>query len=134
MADSAFPDPPKDEQLEARLRKLLGEEEPKPRPEDRLQQIAEEIEHIPLPQMPEVPEWNYEPKQVKRLETTSNYSGLGNGMQIAYTLMGFPMAGVLIGYFVDQPTNGSLGKALGCLVGAVLGLVVALHLMKRSNP
>lgn len=59
--------------------------------------------------------------------------GLGMGMTIAYTILGFPMLGAGIGYLLNR-SQGSTGY-IGPLttLGAVVGLCSALFMMNRNQ-
>ncbi len=51
----------------------------------------------------------------------------GLGLVIAYAVIGFPLGGFLIGYFIDgQKLNGPVGGILG-LLGAALGVGYAIY-------
>ena len=51
----------------------------------------------------------------------------GRGLVIAYAVIGLPLGGFLIGYFIDgQKLNGLMGGILG-LLGAALGVGYAIY-------
>ncbi|MFN7402723.1 MAG: hypothetical protein ACK5UR_01075 [Armatimonadota bacterium] len=52
--------------------------------------------------------------------------GAGLGLVIAYAVIGLPLIGFLIGYFIDGRLNGPFGGILG-LVGALLGVAFAIY-------
>ncbi|ARU44357.1 hypothetical protein CCB81_09445 [Armatimonadetes bacterium Uphvl-Ar2] len=52
--------------------------------------------------------------------------GAGLGLVIAYAVIGLPLLGFLIGYFIDGRLNGPIGGILG-LVGALLGVAFAIY-------
>lgn len=53
--------------------------------------------------------------------------GTGLGLVIAYAVIGLPLGGFLIGYFLDgQRLNGPMGGILG-LLGGVLGVGYAIY-------
>ena len=59
--------------------------------------------------------------------------GLGFGLQVAYTIIGLPLVGVAIGWFVDSRMGTTMGKGIGVLLGAVLGIGMAIAMLNRSN-
>lgn len=59
--------------------------------------------------------------------------GLGVGVSVAYTIIGLPLAGAAIGWFFDQGSETGTWKSVGVLVGAVLGVVLSIFIMNRSN-
>lgn len=59
--------------------------------------------------------------------------GLGIGMMVAYLIIGVPLIGALVGYFIDRATNGANAMAIGVVVGAVLGVAMAISVMNRAN-
>jgi F0F1-type ATP synthase assembly protein I len=59
--------------------------------------------------------------------------GIGAGLSIAYTLIGLPLLGAGLGWVLEQ--RGLRGAmALGVLIGAVLGLVMAFITLGRTTP
>jgi F0F1-type ATP synthase assembly protein I len=87
-------------------------------------------------QLPEPPEWNYKrPAHTypPRIESGSNYLGLGVGISIAYTLLGCTAAGWGIGYLIDRNTGGVAGQALGTLLGAMIGLAGAMFTITKAQ-
>ncbi len=59
--------------------------------------------------------------------------GLGVGLAIAYAFLGLSMAGLGIGYLIDQATGSSAWKGLGTVVGAIGGIVFAIVLSNRES-
>lgn len=59
--------------------------------------------------------------------------GLGVGMMVAYLIIGVPLIGALIGYFVDRATKSGNGTAIGVVAGAILGVAMAISVMNRAN-
>ncbi|MEJ5170374.1 MAG: hypothetical protein WHU10_05250, partial [Fimbriimonadales bacterium] len=50
--------------------------------------------------------------------------GVGYGLTIAYTILGVPMLGVLVGWILDQRAGtGQLFTGLGVTIGSVVALV-----------
>jgi F0F1-type ATP synthase assembly protein I len=74
-------------------------------------------------------------REIRRLQHSERESaiGLGTGLSIAYTLIGMPLLGAAIGWFLEQRgLRGSM--ALGVLIGAVVGLFAAFMMLGRANP
>jgi F0F1-type ATP synthase assembly protein I len=59
--------------------------------------------------------------------------GLGVGLSVAYTILGMPMVGAAIGWFVDKQTGMKIFLGLGTVGGAVLGVVFALVILSRHQ-
>jgi len=59
--------------------------------------------------------------------------GLGVGLTIAYTIIGLPLFGAAIGWFVDGRTGGTTWVGVGTVIGAVLGVIAAISIMNREN-
>lgn len=59
--------------------------------------------------------------------------GLGNGLTIAYTIIGCPLLGAAIGWLIDRGTEGQVFMRVGVLLGAVLGVAAAVFMMNRTN-
>lgn len=59
--------------------------------------------------------------------------GLGVGLSVAYTILGMPMVGAGIGWFVDKQTGLKVFLGLGTVGGAVLGVVFALVILSRHQ-
>ncbi|MFN3682992.1 MAG: hypothetical protein ACK41F_03545 [Fimbriimonadaceae bacterium] len=58
--------------------------------------------------------------------------GVGYGLTIAYTILGLPMLGVLVGWILDQRSGtGQLFTGLGVLVGSVVALLAVLVQISR---
>jgi len=69
----------------------------------------------------------------KREQDQESARGLGLGMSIAYTILGLPIFGWIVGYFLDGPTrNGA--KNMGVLIGAFVGVTAAIIMLQRANP
>ena len=144
MADpkeNRFPEPPSDEELQARLRKLLGEDGSE---EDLTEEEVDELE-LKLREMddkitearsraalPDVPEWNYRRKQEKQPEKTE-YGGLGVGLSIAYTIIGFPLLGYGVGYLLQRLTGSAFWPSTLAMSGMVLGVAVAVFMLSKTQ-
>ena len=59
--------------------------------------------------------------------------GLGIGLTIAYTIVGLPLAGAGIGWLIDRSTNSTQGVGIGAVVGAALGLAMAILMLNKQN-
>jgi F0F1-type ATP synthase assembly protein I len=63
----------------------------------------------------------------------SDARGLGAGLSIAYVLIGLPLAGAALGWFLDRNTGANTWQATLVLLGAVGGLVMAFVILGRTN-
>jgi F0F1-type ATP synthase assembly protein I len=68
------------------------------------------------------------------LQGGSDQRGLGLGYSIAYTIIGVPLIGAAIGYLLDNQLHTVYWKGYLTLAGAVVGLVLAVVTLNRSNP
>ena len=59
--------------------------------------------------------------------------GLGFGMQVAYTIIGLPLAGAAIGWLVDRSTGAHFWVGICVLIGAALGVFAAIVLLNKEN-
>jgi len=59
--------------------------------------------------------------------------GLGVGLSIAYTILGMPVAGYLIGWAIDGNSVVQTGRNFGTLIGAFIGVAAAVMMMNRTN-
>ncbi len=59
--------------------------------------------------------------------------GLGFGLTIAYTIIGLPLAGLFIGWLIDRSLGTTMAKGIGVIVGAALGMVMALVMLAKTN-
>ena len=136
---------PSDDELQERLRKLLGDEETntvaRPPFEERevdpitakLSDIEERTKQIrDRHRLPDPPEWNYKrPKTSMGKETDIDYKGVGLGFSVLYALIGPLLVGFGIGWLIDNRTGGSTGRIWGAMIGAVCGLIGAVVLMSQ---
>lgn len=60
--------------------------------------------------------------------------GLGLGLSIAYTILGLPMAGYFIGWLIDRQTGNTTASGLLTVLGAFLGVFMAIYMVNRSQP
>jgi F0F1-type ATP synthase assembly protein I len=58
--------------------------------------------------------------------------GLGIGLSIAYTLIGCPILGLIIGFLLDGPT-GMTYKNWGVGLGSLLGIAMTFMLLAKAN-
>jgi F0F1-type ATP synthase assembly protein I len=65
-------------------------------------------------------------------ESNRSSRGLAFGMMIAYMIMGLPMAGVGIGALIDWRLGTVMGKGIGVLAGAVLGVTMAIRVINEN--
>jgi F0F1-type ATP synthase assembly protein I len=149
MADpkeNRFPEPPSDEELQARLRKLLGEDGRELEnleeqiPEEELDELDLKLREMDdkitearaKATLPDVPDWNYKRPQEKAPEKTE-YGGLGVGLSIAYTIIGFPLLGYGIGYLLQRLTGSAFWPSTLAMSGMVLGVAVAVFMLSRTQ-
>ncbi len=68
--------------------------------------------------------------QVKKTEkqTDDGSRGLSVGLTVAYTILGLPLLGAGIGWFI-----GAVAMQIGILVGAVVGLAMAVTIVNKAN-
>lgn len=59
--------------------------------------------------------------------------GTGVGLTAAYAIVGLPLAGAGIGWLIDRPTGGNIAQGVGVLIGAVVGVAFALHVVNRHQ-
>ena len=86
--------------------------------------------------MPAPPEWDYKrtDRGGQNKAEENNYFGMGVGISIAYTLVGATVAGWGIGKLIDMRSGGSMGQAIGTLLGAIIGLAAAIFtIIKAQN-
>lgn len=71
-------------------------------------------------------------EQRERASDGKAAKGLGLGLSIAYSIIGMPILGYVIGWAIDGKPGGPNG-AWPVLVGSVLGIVGAVMIMKRAE-
>jgi F0F1-type ATP synthase assembly protein I len=59
--------------------------------------------------------------------------GLGIGLSIAYTIIGLPVLGLIIGYILDGGNASQTYKSIGVLAGAALGIVMTFVILAKAN-
>ncbi|MCX7800194.1 MAG: AtpZ/AtpI family protein [Fimbriimonadales bacterium] len=73
-----------------------------------------------------------EKKRRGRSSLGDSAHGVGYGLTIAYTILGVPMLGVLVGWLLDQRAgSGQFFTGLGVIVGSVLALVAVAIQISR---
>jgi F0F1-type ATP synthase assembly protein I len=72
-------------------------------------------------------------EQVRTNIDASASKGLGLGLQIAYTIIGLPLIGALIGYFIDRATGATLWTGLLAVAGMAGGVTLTVMFMGRSS-
>lgn len=73
-----------------------------------------------------------EEQKETRLTQEAN-AGLGMGMTIAYTILGVPLLGALVGVALKQATGKEYWMAVMTLAGLVLGVLSAIFLIQKNN-
>lgn len=93
-----------------------------------------------LKELEERAKGSHQTRENKKLETNRRMAsdrdsakGLGLGLSIAYTIIGLPLLGVLIGWFMDQRVGGQTFTSIGVLVGSVLGIVGTVFMLSKAN-
>ncbi|MCC7230743.1 MAG: hypothetical protein IT203_10150 [Fimbriimonadaceae bacterium] len=77
---------------------------------------------------------NQSREKTRRLESDRETAkGLGLGLSIAYTIIGLPILGAVVGWFLDSRVGGQTFTSLGVLLGSVLGIVAAVFMISRAN-
>lgn len=103
-----------------------------PIPEDpdqaKLEELHAKVEQLKSKRQAQVAEAARE----SRIAQDSNQS-LGAGISIAYTILGIPLVGGIIGVILKNQTGNPVWVSVGGLVGMVLGLVGAYFVAKRTR-
>jgi len=77
---------------------------------------------------------NQKREENRKMESSRQSArGLGVGLSIAYTLIGLPLIGVAIGWFLDSRTGGTAYKGIGAVAGTALGIVMTVLLLSRAD-
>jgi F0F1-type ATP synthase assembly protein I len=58
--------------------------------------------------------------------------GLGMGLTVAYTLIGLPLVGVLVGWLLDEPGSNTY-KGIGVVAGVALAIFMTVFLLSRAD-
>ena len=72
-------------------------------------------------------------RETRFRQEQSDARGLGTGLSIAYVLIGLPLTGAALGWFLDRGTAGQTWQAILVLIGAVGGLGMAFLMLNRQN-
>ncbi|HVT13548.1 MAG TPA: AtpZ/AtpI family protein [Fimbriimonadaceae bacterium] len=118
-ARSKFPEPPTDEEIEARLESMRSK-----------------ISEAGQSRMPEPPEFEVKrPRMLQQQPADKHgYRSLGIGMTAAYALVGMMILGVGLGWLLDHGSNSAnVGPALGGLAGCVVGIGFVIWLINRDQ-
>ena len=59
--------------------------------------------------------------------------GAGVGLQVAYMIMGVPLLFAGIGWLIDRWQGTGVFVGVGTLVGAVLGIVMTIYTLNKTN-
>ncbi len=59
--------------------------------------------------------------------------GLGVGLSIAYTLIGLPMIGVAVGWWLDNRFHTEIWKSLLILIGSVAAIAYTVFTLNQQN-
>ncbi len=65
-------------------------------------------------------------------ESNRNSRGLAFGLTIAYLIMGMPLACAAIGWIIDWRLGTEMGKGIGCLFGATIGVIIAIRMINEN--
>lgn len=69
----------------------------------------------------------------RRLKQAEDYRGLGVGLGIAYMIVGLPLLGAGVGWFIDRSSGTTQAMGFGALIGAAVGMGMALMMLNRQN-
>jgi len=59
--------------------------------------------------------------------------GLGLGLSIAYAIIGMPMVGLALGWYLDDRFNANAWKPMLVMLGAVAGIGYAVYQLNRNE-
>lgn len=105
MSDGEFPEPPSEEDIDARLAAF----------KDRLKGTDKK-------------------QDSQGIEMTPTEShNLALGMSAAYVLIGLPLAGALVGWLIDRKTGGQTFAGVGVLIGGLIAVFHVVQLTKRQK-
>ena len=145
---------PSDEEIEARLSKvikdaeeflgpvrhdpitLMEEEEEKPSPfgnfdpefDEKLDGFSKKVDKIKASR-----EEQARDKERRQRGERDSSRGLGVGLTIAYMIIGLPLLGAGIGWLIDGRAGGTMWIGIGTVIGGVLGVFAAISIMNREN-
>jgi F0F1-type ATP synthase assembly protein I len=66
-------------------------------------------------------------------QSAESYRGLGVGLTVAYTIIGFPLLGMGIGWLVDRNDPARMSIGIGALIGSVVGVGAAIWMLNRHQ-
>jgi F0F1-type ATP synthase assembly protein I len=72
-------------------------------------------------------------KTVKAKSDQSAARGLGIGVSLAYGILGVPLLGYGIGYFIDTQAGTTTVRSWGFLAGLIAAILFALVTLQRAN-
>ncbi len=72
-------------------------------------------------------------KLKENLSDQSSARGLGLGLAMAYMIIGLPMAGVAIGWVIDNQLHTTIWKGILAVVGLAIGLAMTIQYQNRTN-
>lgn len=123
--------------------------------EDELKKLQDVADGLDVPRLPESEQAAFDERmadlekrateakiarEAKRVEVQrtlksdqDSAKGLGIGLAIAYTMIGLPIFGYGVGYFVDQSSGGTQAKGIGVLIGSILGIFMAVVILNRHG-
>lgn len=159
---STDPHEPDEEELEERLRKLLGEAEEGDESklddiELQLRDVEQKLESSQgdrqgkealfdaefedrLQKLHDRAESMKSKRDAVEAERTrhtvaeqASARGLGVGLSVAYAIIGLPLLCAGIGWLIDRSAGGNTGKALGAVIGLAIGIVVAIRLLGHEE-
>ncbi|MEA2554608.1 MAG: hypothetical protein QOJ65_2784 [Fimbriimonadaceae bacterium] len=128
---------PRDEQRLAELEREIEEETARHREQaqgiktefdGRMRQLEEKLRKVR-----EEREGTKSQEDARIALDNSSSKGLGLGLSIAYTMMGMPLLGIAIGWFLDQSLGTNIWKGILAVVGAAVGLAFTVVSMNRVN-
>lgn len=126
-AGARFPEPPSEAEINARL----GGGEEASVAEDPVEARMREIEERARAAKAGLP------KAAERAGTATGdrgaTNGLATGFAVAYTIVGGPLAGLIVGAGLDAATGANAWKAFLTILGAMVGVVMAVRLLNRMN-
>lgn len=66
-------------------------------------------------------------------QDAESYRGLGMGLTIAYTILGFPMLGAGIGWLIERNNPGGGAMGIAVTVGCFVGVGAAIWMLSRQS-
>ncbi len=118
---------PSKEEIEKRVRNLLGngqDGEQKDDLESRFAEIEERAKSIRASSpLPEPPEFEIKRPQAPKYQGGNYYRGVGVGFAIVYAFVGPIMVGAGIGWFITNRTGNQNGLVWGGAIGIVAGFI-----------